>query len=95
MLQRMENKSFTRDDAFELTEKLIRKGSPNYIIRDALVERGMSAFMANGVIIEVRRVHLNDAYLEPNYFSRTQIALIIVAVSIVIMLLFVLVNSVS
>lgn len=95
MLQRMENRSFTRDDAFELTEKLIRKGTPNYIIRDALIERGMSAFVANEVITEVRRVHLSDTYLEPNYLSKTQIALVIVAVSIVVMMFFVLVNSVS
>jgi hypothetical protein len=93
-MQRTQQQTFTRDDAFKLTEKLIRKGTPNYIMRDALIERGISAYVANEVITEVRRVHLNEVYEEPRP-TVTQLVMIVIAIIILVMVFFVLVNPVS
>lgn len=95
MMQRIDRQAITRDEAFKLTEKLIDKGTPNYIIRDALIEQGLSAYMANEVITEVRRAHLKDVQTEDNKLSSSQIALIIVALAILLIIFFGIVNPVS
>ena len=95
MMERIDRQAITRDEAFKLTEKLIQKGTPNYIILDALIERGLSAYMANEVIKEARREHLNDVVTEDKKLSGTQIALIIVALAILLIIFFGIVYPVS
>ena len=95
MMQRTQQQTFTRDDAFKLAEKLINNDTPNYIIRDALIERGLSAYMANEVITEVRRVHLNEVRFEDNKLSSSQIVMLVIAIAILLIVFFVVVNPVS
>lgn len=94
-MQRINEKSFTRDEAYELTEKLIHRDTPNYIIRDALIERGLSAQIANEVIREVRQQLLNENQFDDKNFSHTQIAMIIIALFILLIIFFSLANPVS
>ena len=46
---------FTREEAIKLVKRMIRKDIMNYIIRDALLDKGFSVYEANTIIREVRR----------------------------------------
>lgn len=46
---------FTREQAINLVQDMIRKDMMNYIIRDALLDKGFSVYEANTIIREVRR----------------------------------------
>lgn len=95
MMQRIDKQAITQDEAFKLTDKLIVKGTPNYIIRDALIEHGLSAYQANQIITKVRRAHLHDVQTEEGGLSTTQVALIVIAVAILLIIFFGIVNPVS
>ena len=94
MLQNIKQKTISKDEAFRLTEKLISKSTPDYIIRDALIERGMSAFAANEIISEMRSAYLYRVDAPPA-ISGIRIALIMIAISLALIFFFLMVNSVS
>ena len=48
---------FTREQAINLVQDMIRKDMMNYIIRDALLDKGFSVYEANEIIREVRRAN--------------------------------------
>ena len=95
MMQQVEKRTITRDEAVKLTEKMIRKGTINYIIRDELIERGLSGNMANKVIREVRQADLRSSEFEQQNLSHTQVALLIISLFIVLIIFFSIVNPVS
>ena len=80
-----------REEALKLVERIIDHDAANYLIREELIERGLSAYEANDVISEVRRYSVDK---EPNFFM-DNIGIIIMLLIIISIFLYVLVSNVQ
>ena len=81
--------TINQDEDYKLVKKLVERGTPSYIIRDHLIDRGHSAAFSNRLILYVRReVEAKDQY--SNQVEALAVGVILLLVAIAIVLYFIL-----
>ena len=81
----------SHDEACMLVKKLANHDTANYLIREVLMDRGLSAYEATEIITEVMRTH----HEKSSNIITDNLGLILMLLAIVALVLYVLVNSVN
>jgi hypothetical protein len=85
------DRDMSRDEAYSLVQRMVDKRISNYLIREALMDKGYSAYEANEVIASVRRTAVEPR--TSDWFD--SIGYVLILLIIIALILYVLVSSVT